>query len=242
MKIQTGSWLPTLLVAATLLLASCGSSAGGGNGSNDGMQGMDQGGSGGGETSRQKTQQGMTGGGMAGMDDSSMDHGSMGSGAMARRLVTEDGRYSDRAFLDAMVPHHQGAVEMAEVALENTEHREIRDLAEDIVTAQEAEIEDLRSIKAREYGTSEISSGMNEGEMEAMGMTDPEQLVNQRPFDKAFIDAMIPHHESAIEMATVALEESDNERIRKIAQDIVDAQEREIAQMRDWRQEWYPEG
>ncbi len=73
-------------------------------------------------------------------------------------------------------------------------------------------------------------------------MTDPEELAGRRPFDRAFIDAMIPHHESAIEMAGVALDESENAEIREIAGAIVDAQEREIAQMRDWRRDWYREG
>jgi uncharacterized protein (DUF305 family) len=235
MKIRPSFWLPALLVAAALILASCGSSTGGGDEGDEDMQGMRHGG---GETSQQEK----TGGGMAGMDHSNMDHGSMGSKDMARQMVMEDGRYSDRAFIDAMVPHHRGAVEMAEVALENAEHQEIRDLAEDIISAQEAEIEELRSIKKAEYGTSQIPSGMSQAEMEAMGMTEPGTLARQRPFDKAFIDAMIPHHESAIEMASVALEESDNARIRELASAIVDAQEREIAQMRTWRQEWYPEG
>jgi uncharacterized protein (DUF305 family) len=53
---------------------------------------------------------------------------------------------------------------------------------------------------------------------------------------------MIPHHESAIEMANVVLGESENPEIREIAKAIVDAQEREIEQMTSWRDEWYPEG
>jgi uncharacterized protein (DUF305 family) len=52
---------------------------------------------------------------------------------------------------------------------------------------------------------------------------------------------MIPHHESATEMANVVLKESENPEIREIAGTIVDAQEREIEQMRSWRDEWYPE-
>ena len=80
-------------------------------------------------------------------------------------------------------------------------------------------------------------------EMEGMGMAmDPQELATQEPFDKAFIDNMIPHHESAIAMAQVVLEESENPEIREIAGAIVDAQEREIEQMRSWRGEWYPEG
>jgi uncharacterized protein (DUF305 family)/predicted small secreted protein len=232
--------LSVLLVAAALLLASCGNtgfSGGGAGGGNNGIEGMNHGDSGSGETSRQKT----TGGGMAGMDHSSMDDGSMSSGATAREMVTEDGRYSDRAFIDAMVPHHKGAVDMVEVALENADHEEIRSLAEAIVSAQEAEIAELRAIKEQEFGISEVPMEMSAKEMKAMGMTDPGELATKDPFDKAFIDAMIPHHRFAIEMASVALRESHNARIKEIARAIVDAQEKEIAQMQRWREEWYPQ-
>ena len=176
------------------------------------------------------------------MDHSNMGHGSMSSAAMAREMVMEHGRYSDKAFIDAMVPHHQGAVDMAEVALENADHEEIRNLAEDVVSAQEAEIGELKAIKQQEFGTSEVPMEMSAKEMEAMGMTDPGELATKDPFDKAFIDAMIPHHRSAIEMASVALRKSDNARIKEIARAIVDAQKREIAQMQRWREEWYPQG
>jgi uncharacterized protein (DUF305 family) len=53
---------------------------------------------------------------------------------------------------------------------------------------------------------------------------------------------MIPHHQSAIDMAQVALAETENPRIKDLAQNIVSAQEREISQMQSWREEWYPEG
>ena len=49
------------------------------------------------------------------MDHDQMDHGSrgMGSKGIAEQMVMENGKYSDKAFIDAMVPHHQGAIEMA---------------------------------------------------------------------------------------------------------------------------------
>ncbi len=133
---------------------------------------------------------------------------------------------------------------MAQVALENAEHPEILALAEEIVAAQETEIGQLKAIKQEQFGTSEVSIDMMSAEeMEGMGMaSDPQELANQDPFDKAFIDNMIPHHESAIAMAQVVLKESENPEIREIAEAIVDAQEREIEQMRSWRDEWYPEG
>jgi uncharacterized protein (DUF305 family) len=73
-------------------------------------------------------------------------------------------------------------------------------------------------------------------------MTDPDALANKDPFDKAFIDAMIPHHQSAIEMAQVASEKSSNPEIRTLAENIVEAQQQEIEQMLQWREAWYPEG
>jgi uncharacterized protein (DUF305 family) len=55
----------------------------------------------------------------------------------------ENGKYSDKAFIDAMVPHHQGAIEMARVALKNAEHAEIKELTRNIISSQQAEIEEL---------------------------------------------------------------------------------------------------
>jgi uncharacterized protein (DUF305 family) len=236
-------WLAALLLALALALASCGMAGSGGSG-DGGMQGMEHDGSGGpsgaSEDATEDTQAAEETGGMAGMDHDSADE--RGEGGMASEMLMDDGQYSDERFIDSMIPHHRGAVDMAEVALHNAEHSEIERLAEDIVRTQEAEIEELRSIKQEEFGTSEVPEEVGSEEMEMMGMSDPEQLAGEGPFDRAFIDAMIPHHESAIEMAQVALDESPNAEIRRIAGAIVEAQEKEIAQMRGWREEWYPEG
>ena len=231
MKIRlTKAWLLALLLAAAFLLAACGSAGGGQQDgeSADGEQG--------------KTEK--TGGMMAGMDHNQMNHGSMGmgSGEMARQMVMENGKYSDKAFIDAMVPHHQGAIEMAQVALKHAEHEEIKELSRNIVSTQQAEIEELKSIKQEEFGTSNVPMEMSQEQMRSMGMMmDPQELANREPFDKAFIDAMIPHHQSAIEMAEVAYQKSENPRINELAQNIVSAQKREIEQMRRWREQWYSE-
>jgi len=233
LKLYAKFWLPALLLAAVLTLAACGSGD---------MQGMDE--------QRDKPggrMQGMDHGkkgesdGMSGMGDmEGMDHG---PGGMASDMLMKDGKYSDELFIDAMVPHHEGAVQMAEVALKNAEHNEIKQLAEDIVSAQEAEIKELKSIKQEQFGTSKVPGGMNAEEMEGMGMmTDPRSLATKDPFDKAFIDNMIPHHQSAIQMAEVAATETENPRIKELATDIAEAQRREISQMKQWRQEWYPSG
>lgn len=179
-------------------------------------------------------------GGSSGMGDmEGMDHGTSGAGAM----LMQDGRYSDERFIDSMVPHHKGAVDMARVALREAEHDEIRQLAENIVSTQRAEIKELKAIKKEEFGKAGVPMNMGAKEMEMMGMTmEPRELAKQDPFDKAFIDNMVPHHQSAIDMANIARKESDNPRIKELAANIVSAQEKEIEQMKAWREEWYPEG
>lgn len=160
----------------------------------------------------------------------------------SREGSTKDDGYSDKRFIDRMVPHHRSAVAMAEVALDNAEHQEIKELSKDIISTQEAEITELKDIKRDEFGTSKVSPEMDMGQMQDMGMMDAGDLADQEPFDRAFIDAMIPHHESAVEMAGTARQKSGNPRIRELAKDIVGAQKREISQLRSWRNEWYPEG
>jgi uncharacterized protein (DUF305 family) len=217
----SNAWLFAGFLAVAFVLAACG---GGGGGSQQGNG---------------------SGGGMAGMDHGQMDHGSMGMGTkgMTRQMVTENGKYSDKAFIDAMVPHHQGAIVMARVALENAEHEEIRDLSRNIVLTQQAEIGELKAIKKEEFGTSNVPMEMSSEQMRGMGMMmDPQSLAEENPFDRAFIDAMIPHHRSAIEMAKVANQESENPRIKELAGNIVSAQKAEIEQMRRWQEQWYQEG
>ena len=219
-------WMLALLLAIGSLLAACGS-AGGGQPGSESAGDSEQGSAG------KKT------GGIAGMDHSDMGHGSMNPEDVARLMVVPNVEYSYVAFIDAMVPHHEGAVETAQVALRNSEHEEIKRLSRDIISAQRAEIEQLGEIR-QEIGAQGPPPEMSDMDMEMMGMTDPDELANQEPFDLAFIDAMIPHHQSAIAMAKVALEESNNPEIRGIAEDIVRAQEREISQMKEWRERWYP--
>ena len=208
--------LLALLLAVAFLLAACGGVGSG--------------------------QQGDQSGGHGRMDHGQMGHDSMGVGSkgMVKQMVMENGKYSDRAFIDAMVPHHQGAIAMAEVALKNAEHEEIKELSRNIVSTQQSEIEELKSIKKEEFGTSNVPMEMSPQQMRGMGMMmDPQRLSKREPFDEAFIDAMIPHHQSAIEMAKVAIEKSENPRIKELAGNIVTAQKREIEQMKQWRKEWY---
>lgn len=84
--------------------------------------------------------------------------------------------------------------------------------------------------------------GMNHGDMKQGGMMD--HMMDLGPadaeFDLRFIDSMIPHHEGAVIMAREVLQKSKRPELKKLAQDIIKAQDKEIAQMRQWRTAWYP--
>lgn len=149
---------------------------------------------------------------------------------------------TDGAFLDAMAPHHRSAIEMAKMAQKKAEHPEIRKLAADIVEAQTGEIELIDSIHRRLFGESEeaadhASMGLSASEM-GMDM-DLDALETAKPFDRAFIDGMIAHHQGAIRMARIELAEGDDAEAKSLAEAVIAAQSAEIEQMNEWRVEWY---
>lgn len=158
----------------------------------------------------------------------------------------------DQRFMDMMVPHHEAAIAMAEIARERATREELRALADEIIDAQSAEIAQLRAWREAWFGSSDTPP------MEAMPMLpgvrmggelmvgdrmdmrdDVDQLRTAEPFDQAFIDAMIQHHLSAIDAARSALATSSRDQIRRLAEAIIDAQSREIDQLRQWRTDWY---
>jgi uncharacterized protein (DUF305 family) len=161
----------------------------------------------------------------------------------------------DQQFIDMMVPHHQGAVEMARIAQDRAKHQEVKTLADDIMHSQAAEIDRMQAWRKAWFGSSEtppmsampLLGGMAhegdegmQGDVATMDMAAEIDRLRavEEPFDRAFIDMMIPHHQSAIAAARKALAEAEQPEIRVLAEAIIAAQEREIVQMREWRERW----
>lgn len=145
----------------------------------------------------------------------------------------------DKNFIDGMVPHHQAAIDMAKVGQRKAEHAELRQLAEAIISAQEGEIAQMKAWRKEWFGSDEIAPGLGGHQMAGMD-TDLAQLESAAPFDKAFIDAMIPHHQSAIDMAQEAIGRAQHKEIKDLAMQIIAAQHAEIDKMEIWRKTWYP--
>lgn len=139
----------------------------------------------------------------------------------------------DRAFIDAMVPHHESAIEMAEAALAaGLSQSDLVTVANDIVESQQAEIDEMLSWREDWFGSSEIDPkgasalGLSD---EAMGMEHgTSEIEGADDVDRAFAAAMIPHHEGAIRMAEHARERGQHQKIRALAEEIISAQQREI--------------
>ncbi len=86
----------------------------------------------------------MTSGNMMGNDEGN----SMTMNDMVSGLNGKTGDAFDKAFIAEMIPHHQGAIDMAKLVEENAKHQELKDLAKDIITAQTNEIKQMRQWQA----------------------------------------------------------------------------------------------
>lgn len=151
----------------------------------------------------------------------------------------------DRLFIDMMVPHHQGATAMARIALARAEHPQIKRLAQAIVAAQDKEIARMKAWRKAWYGSDRTPStmsmlpGMSMGQMDMRMDRDMATLKTARPFDKTFINAMTPHHLSAIAAARLELARGMHPELKALALDIIEGQARETGLMQAYRDLWY---
>lgn len=154
----------------------------------------------------------------------------------------------DQHFIEQMIPHHDDAITMANLAIEKAGRSEIKILAEDIIKAQSGEISEMKVWYKAWYGKdvpdlyASMGHGMGSGSMH-MGMMgsamDTTKLESADPFDKAFIEEMIPHHQMAVMMAQMLKNSSSRPEMKKLADDIIATQNKEIEQMRAWYSQWY---
>ncbi len=169
----------------------------------------------------------------------------------------------DQHFIVMMIPHHDGAIAMADLALTRARRPEIRALARSIRDSQTKENGQMRAwyrqwfgadvpAWAGSYGRGVYAGwggwmggrgGRMGGPGRGMGMmgagTDVEWLKSAPDFDRAFIEQMIPHHRMGVMMASMAQSGSQHPQLQAMQQAMVQAQSREIEQMSQWYRRWY---
>ena len=153
----------------------------------------------------------------------------------------------EKSFLTGMVHHHETAIEMAEIAQERTQDPFITKLASTIVTTQEREVGQMRSIHMRLFD-SELKP--DPGGHDGLGLTAAEagmthdketnaELEAAAVFDRAFVDEMVPHHLGAIKMAKVVLKDTKDPALRNLAETIIRTQQSEVDRMNAFRKRKY---
>jgi uncharacterized protein (DUF305 family) len=182
--------------------------------------------------------------------DGSMMNGSggMNHSMMEMDLGPADADY-DLRFIDAMILHHQGAVVMAKEVQQKSTRPEMKQLADEIIEAQEKEIAQMRQWRKVWYPQANDTPmawhsqmghmmAMSSEQMKAMQM-DMDLGKADVEFDLRFLNAMIPHHEGALTMAQDLLSKSKRPELKQLAENILTSQQKEIDRMKQWRQAWY---
>lgn len=155
---------------------------------------------------------------------------------------------ADVTFAQAMIPHHQQAVAMAELADAQASSPEVKQLAAEIEAAQGPEIETMTSW-LEEWGAEvpDSADGMDHGSMDGMEGMDledmPGMMTDQQmsdldeatgaTFDRLFLTMMIAHHQGAVEMAETEISDGQNADAVALAEQIEATQTEEIATMQE---------
>jgi uncharacterized protein (DUF305 family) len=155
----------------------------------------------------------------------------------------------DHAFLNAMITHRGRGQDAAKIALSRAEHPEMKAFAEETITSDEAQIAKMKELRHTWYGSAGAPASLlpsdEKAELPGVETTkdmakDLDTLKTAEPFDRAFIDAMIPHHQGAIEMATAAAEKAQQPETKALALILVRDEQQAIDRLTALRDQWYP--
>jgi uncharacterized protein (DUF305 family) len=160
-------------------------------------------------------------------------HGESGATASASSGAMI-GATGDVEFAQMMIPHHEQAVEMADLALKNdSASADVKALATQIKAAQGPEIKLMQGWLGQ-WGASESSGPMGHGSGGMMSDQDMSSLkdASGSEFDRMWLTGMIAHHEGAVTMAQDVLATTAQAGVKEMATAIVEGQQAEIATMK----------
>jgi uncharacterized protein (DUF305 family) len=167
-------------------------------------------------------------------------HGSADPTASAATLMSASD--ADISFAQLMIPHHQQAMQMADLALANASSSDVLQLAEQIKAAQDPEVQ-IMSGWLDSWDAPMQMEGSDHGDMDMGGITmsgmmsdeDMQQLATAAgaDFDSMWLQMMITHHQGAVSMAEQVRTASGNAEVKALADAVISGQTAEIEAMQD---------
>ena len=160
--------------------------------------------------------------------------GDSNSSGMNNSQSTSDLQMNESMFAEMMIPHHQQAVDMSDLALKKSTNPSVLDLAKRIKDGQSAEIIQMQSW----LGSSESNSMMSDHSGHSMGgmLTEEEfsklESSSGVTFDKLFLEGMIVHHEGAIDMSKM-IKDTPTQEINLFGINVIEVQSAEIREMKE---------
>jgi uncharacterized protein (DUF305 family) len=140
----------------------------------------------------------------------------------------------DFDFMALMIPHHQGAIEMAEYEIRQGKNNKMIQLAKSILAEQTSDIQVMKLLISQLPATAQKAGKSFDSAMVQSMMV----MMKNMPFndkltdvDKAFAMVMIPHHQAAIDMAITLIKHSTSEQVSMFARQLISAEQIEIEQM-----------
>ena len=188
------------------------------------------------------------GGDMAGMDHSTMADGAAGASPlmasmndmMAKMDAMKMKGNTDHDFAHMMLEHHKGAVAMADIELRDGKDATMRQMAEKIKADQQKEIGEMEPIAERldsaptnykPQDPADPFTAQMKASMDGMMKNMPQMVADP---DMNFNMLMTVHHQSAVDMAKAELAHGKDSKLKEMAQMMIDAQQKEIQQFKDW--------
>ncbi len=146
----------------------------------------------------------------------------------------KNAKAQDEAFIRSMIPHHQGAIDMAKTLKKYSQDSELLKLADEIIAAQQQEIAFMNNLLATLKDDTKDNITKAQAEYAQADALMHEQMMNYcaaKDVDTAFLQGMIPHHQGAIDMAKIYLKYGKNAQLIKLCNDIINSQSQEITFM-----------
>jgi uncharacterized protein (DUF305 family) len=165
------------------------------------------------------------------MDNNMMASMNTSMGKMHDMKMSED---FDHDFAHMMILHHQAGIDMSEIEMAKGTDAQVKKMAQNIITEQKAEIAQMELfIKNHKVTEGEKHHQMGESMNSMMEKMNSMKMTGNT--DKDYVMMMIPHHECAVSMAEAELAHGKQMELKKIAQNIITDQKKEITEFKSWK-------